>query len=208
MFTEDEFIQISALQHYVFCPRQCALIHVEGLWQDNLWTVRGEILHEKVDSDTFESRGPVRIVRGLRIHSPNLGIVGRADVVEFHRMKNGKEQPVPIEYKTGQSKEDICDKVQLCAQALCLEHMLHVPIPRGFFFYGRPRRREAVELDTTLRDQTLRIIASVRETVSNQIVPTAKYMKKCASCSLEAYCQPRSMNEEKLSSYVKGLYVP
>ena len=206
MFSEDDYIQISALQHYVFCPRQCALIHVENIWDDNVWTVRGDLLHEKVDSDTFETRGTVKTVRGLRIHSPVLGIVGRADVVEFHRLKNGKEQAVPVEFKSGKSKEDISDKVQLCAQALCLEYMLGLHIPRGFFFYGRPRRREAVHLDDDLRAQTGEIIASVREIVSKQVVPPAKYMKKCGSCSLERYCQPRSMNAGKLSAYVKDLY--
>lgn len=206
MFTEDEFIQISALQHYVFCPRQCALIHVENIWHDNVWTVRGEILHEKVDSDTYETRGNVRTVRGLRIHSPKLGIVGRADVVEFHRLKNGEEQAVPVEFKAGKSKEDISDKVQLCAQALCLEYMLGMSVPRGFFFYGRPRRRESVDIDEQLRSQTIEIIHAVRNMIKSEQIPAAKYMKKCASCSIENYCQPRSMNSGKLTAYMKELY--
>ena len=122
MFSEDNYIQISALQHYVFCPRQCGLIHVEDVWHENVFTVRGDILHEKVDTDTYETRGTLKTVRGLRIHSTRLGIVGRADVVEFRRSTktNGSLDVMPVEFKSGQPKEDVSDKVQLCAQALCL----------------------------------------------------------------------------------------
>ena len=156
MFTEDDFIPISALQHYIFCPRQCALIHVEGAWQENLFTARGAILHEKVDTDTYETRGTLRTVRGLRIHSQRLGIVGRADVVEFRApaVAGRPEEVMPVEFKAGEPKEDISDKVQLCAQAMCLEEMLQVKIAEGGFFYGKIRRRERVVIDESLREQT------------------------------------------------------
>ncbi|OYV86926.1 MAG: CRISPR-associated protein Cas4 [Ignavibacteriae bacterium 37-53-5] len=143
MFTEDDFFQISALQHYVYCPRQCALIHVEDVWKANVFTVRGDILHEKVDTDTYESRGTIKTVRGLKIHSFRLGISGRCDVVEFLRQTGMSVAAVgqsflivPVEFKSGEPKDDISDKVQLCAQALCLEEMLNTTVKHGAFFYG------------------------------------------------------------------------
>ena len=210
MFTEDDFIHIGALQHYVYCPRQCGLIHVEDAWHDNVFTVRGEILHEKVDTDTYESRGTLKTVRGLRIHSSRLGIVGRADVVEFRASKNTGEAPevIPVEFKSGEPKDDVSDKVQLCAQALCLEEMLNTVVARGAFFYGKIRRREQVEIDEQLRLQTESIISSVHELVSNKKVPAAKYTVKCRNCSLESICVPKALNERKLQQYIKGLYTP
>jgi len=209
-YTEDDFIQISALQHYVFCPRQCALIHVEDVWRENVHTVRGEILHEKVDTDTYETRGTLKTVRGLRIHSTRLGIVGRADVVEFRQSKDGSDTPevLPVEFKSGRPKEDVSDKVQLCAQALCLEEMLNTSVKHGAFFYGKIRRREQVEIDEQLRSQTESIIASVHEIVSKKIVAPARYMEKCKHCSLESVCLPKAMNERRLASYMKNLYLP
>ena len=210
MFTEDDFIQLSALQHYVFCPRQCALIHVEGVWNENVYTVRGNILHEKVDTDTYETRGALKTVRGLRIHSFRLGIAGRADVVEFHKSKDGSDgaEVVPVEFKSGQPKHDVSDKVQLCAQALCLEEMLDTSVKHGAFFYGRIRRRVQLEIDELLRKQTEAIIAAVHDIVSRKHVPQAKYMEKCRSCSLLDVCQPKAMNERKLHNYLIGLYKP
>lgn len=207
MFTEDEFIPISALQHYYFCPRQCALIHVEDAWRENVFTIRGEILHEKVDTDTYESRRATKTVRGLRIHSARLGIVGRADVVEFKDDKPRREV-FPVEFKAGEPKDDICDKVQLCAQALCLEEMLEVNIPHGAFFYGKVRRRIVVELDEKLRCQTGEVIAAVRSILSSRTIPTAGYSAKCRHCSLETLCLPKAMNPRKLSMYMKQLFQP
>jgi len=206
MFTEDDYIQLSALQHYVFCPRQCGLIHVEDVWTDNMFTVRGEILHEKVDTDTYETRGTLKTVRGLRIHSSRLGIVGRCDVVEFRKGKNEQEEVLPVEFKSGEPKEDVSDKVQLCAQVFCLEEMLNTKITQGAFFYGKIRRRNLVEMDAELRTQTEKIIASVHEIVSKKHVPPAKYSEKCRNCSLEDACMPRAMNERKLKQYIKELY--
>jgi CRISPR-associated exonuclease Cas4 len=205
MFTEDDFIMISALQHYVYCPRQCALIHVEDVWSENLFTVRGNILHEKVDTDTYETRGDVKTVRGLRIHSFKYGLVGRCDVVEFHKTKTGNEA-VPVEFKAGKPKENISDKVQLCAQALCLEEMLNIKIPKAVFFYGKIRRRNIIDIDDELRRQTEDIISKVREIVSCKIIPAAKYEAKCRNCSLQTICQPKAMNQRKLQNYIKELY--
>ena len=171
------------------------------------FTVRGNILHDKVDTDTYETRGTLKTVRGLRIHSFNLGITGRCDVVEFRESKNGKEV-MPVEFKSGEPKDDISDKVQLCAQAFCLEEMLNAKVTSGAFFYGKIRRRDIVEIDEELRSQTENIITSVREIVSNKIVPSAEYTAKCRNCSLQDICQPKAMNKRKLQQYIKGLYMP
>jgi CRISPR-associated exonuclease Cas4 len=205
MYTEDDFIMISALQHYVYCPRQCGLIHVDDVWRENLFTTRGNILHEKVDTDTYETRGSIKTVRGLRIHSFRLGITGRCDVVEFFKTGNG-EDVMPVEFKSGEPKEDISDKVQLCAQALCLEEMLDIKITRGAFFYAKIRRRNVIEIDNELRSQTDNIINSVREIVAKKLVPSAEYTVKCRNCSLQDICQPKAMNQHKLNQYIKGLY--
>ena len=224
MFTEDDFFQISALQHYVYCPRQCALIHVEDVWKENVFTVRGDILHGKVDTDTYESRGTLKTVRGLKIHSFRLGISGRCDVVEFlgaggkgrllSRGTNGEGDlypgafsALPVEFKAGKPKDDISDKVQLCAQALCLEEMMKVQVTHGAFFYAKIRRRVQVEIDEELRKQTEEIIANVRELIANKRTPAAEYSAKCRNCSLEAVCMPKAMSERKLKSYLKNLYL-
>jgi CRISPR-associated exonuclease Cas4 len=210
MYTEDDYIQLSSLQHYVFCPRQCGLIHVEDVWADNVFTVRGEILHDKVDTDTYKTRGTLKTVRGLRIHSTRLGIVGRADVVEFSKSTNAGGSPdvLPVEFKSGEPKEDVSDKVQLCAQALCLEEMMNTQVKRGAFFYGKIRRRVQVELDDELRKQTEEIITAVHEIVSQKKVPAVRYNEKCRNCSLEETCMPKAMNERKLDRYIKELYTP
>ncbi len=220
MYYEENYIHINALQHYVFCPRQCALIYLEDLWQENLYTVRGNLLHEKVDSDSYESRGAVKTVRGLRIHSRQLGLTGRCDVVEFRKPPGGKGdlQVVPVEFKAGKPKQDISDKAQLCAQALCLEEMLNISVRRGVFFYGRIRRRVPVDLDDTLRKQTEQLIVKVHQLLQREQVPTlpevaremnisaATFMKRCRNCSLQSACQPKAMNERKLKNYLKNLF--
>jgi CRISPR-associated exonuclease Cas4 len=210
MFTEDDYIQISALQHYIFCPRQCGLIHLEEKWDENVYTVRGELLHEKVDTDTYETRGTLKTVRGLRIHSTRLGIVGRCDVVEFRAPERGGSETeiVPVEFKAGEPKEDLSDKVQLCAQALCLEEMMQTHIERGAFFYGKIRRREPVAIDDDLRMQTEAVIVAVREIITTRRTPMAEYSHKCRNCSLESQCLPKAMNQNKLQQYLQQLYTP
>lgn len=123
MYTEEDLIQLSALQHFVFCKRQCALIHIEQVWSENLWTAEGRIMHEDVHSEGIENRKGVRIERGIPLRSLELGLSGKADVVEFRKGHNGKYQLFPVEYKRGKPKPDNRDKVQLCAQGLCLEEM-------------------------------------------------------------------------------------
>jgi CRISPR-associated exonuclease Cas4 len=199
MFSEDELLPISALQHLVFCARQCALIHIEQLWSENVFTAEGRGLHEKVHESEAESRPGVRIVRGLRLRSLELGLVGQADVVEFHIDAGGAAVPglpgryraFPVEYKRGKPKADACDEVQLCAQALCLEEMLGTRIAGGALFYGRPRRRQEVEFSETLRQQTRDTAARLHELLGSGQTPRAAYGKKCESCSLLERCLPK-----------------
>ena len=166
MYSEDEFLMLSGVQHFAFCRRQWALIHVEQQWLENSRTADGMIFHEKAhDEEAIEKRGNILITRGLRVHSFELGLSGQCDVVEFHAAKNGisihthdgKWLPYPVEYKSGEPKSDSCDDVQLCAQAMCLEEMLLCEINEGSFFYGRNKRRYKVEFSQILRDKVRQI---------------------------------------------------
>lgn len=199
MYEEEDLLPLSALQHLVFCERQCALIHVEGQWADNPLTVEGSALHQRVDSGVAESRGDLRLVRSLPLRSLRLGLSGKADAVELHRAKQrgaivpglpGRWNPVPVEYKRGRPKRDSSDAVQLCAQALCLEEMLRVAIPAGALFYGKTRRRLDVALDSTLRDLTERSCRRLHELVASGRTPAAVRQPKCRRCSLLERCRP------------------
>jgi CRISPR-associated exonuclease Cas4 len=215
---EKHPLPISALQHYIFCPRQCALIHIEGLWAENRLTVEGNILHHKAHGEKAgprgggraESRPRVRIVRGLALSSEALGLKGKADVVEFHanpgscertngtdsgegRVRLASGTPFPIEYKRGRPKRHDADIVQLCAQALCLEEMLKLGeggVPRGAIFYGQTRKRLDVVIDNVLRQRTLDVIMNCRTMIESGITPRAAREKKCERCSMLNLCLP------------------
>jgi len=199
IFAEEEFVLISALQHWIFCPRQCALIHIEQQWEENLFTAEGRGIHEKVHDSATEVRDRVRIVRGLRLRSVKLGLVGHSDVVEFHKASDGAVLPglegrfrtYPIEYKRGKPKIDLSDEAQLCAQALCLEEMLSTHVPKGALFYGRPRRRKEVEFTDALKQKTHEESYRLHEFISKKVTPKAKYSKKCRTCSLIDLCIPK-----------------
>jgi CRISPR-associated exonuclease Cas4 len=195
-YTEDEFIMISALQHYVFCPRQCALIHIEQVWQESGLTVEGHIMHERVHEQERESRGSVRIEYGLPLRSLRLGLVGKADVVEFHRVSKDFWQPFPVEYKRGKPKADDCDLIQLCAQAMCLEEMLSVSLPSGAVFYGRTRRRLDVSFDESLRRETEGVAERAHQLIGSGITPPPIYEKRCENCSLIGECIPKSLGKK------------
>jgi len=199
-YLEEDLIQLSALQHLVFCPRQCAMIHIEQVWGENLFTAEGKIMHDKVDTANRESRGKIRIEYGVPLRSLRLGLSGKADVVEFHKKDSGKWQPFPVEYKRGKPKIDDCDKVQLCAQAVCLEEMLNVEINEGALFYGQTRRREDVVFDKALRIKTEETARKVHELIESGITPRAEYSKKCKQCSLLELCMPRL--SRKASKYL------
>lgn len=197
-YAEDDLLPISGLQHLLFCERQCALIHIEQVWAENLFTAQGRIMHERVHAANRESRGDVRVEYSLPIRSLRLGLIGRADAVEFHRKKRGSSedgteswQPFPVEYKRGKPKADNCDKVQLCAQALCMEEMLKVDIPCGALFYGRIRRRRDVAFDMPLREETEIAAKRLHELIGAGRTVPASYSSKCKSCSLLDTCLPR-----------------
>src|SRR4030042_5519578 len=168
-YTEEDLIMISALQHIAFRERQCALIHIEQIWDENRATAEGRIMHERVHEQDHESRGNVRIEYGLPLRSLKLGLVGKADVVEFHRLDKDKWQPFPVEYKRGKPKPDDCDKIQLCAQAICLEEMLGVEVPCGALFYGKTRHRLEVTFDPSLRENTQQAAARAHEVISSGV---------------------------------------
>jgi len=196
-YHEDDLVQLSALSHYAYCPRRCALIHIEQLWSENLFTAEGRIMHERVHEENRESRGSLRIEYGVPLRSLRLGLIGKADIVEFHRMENGDWQPFPVEYKRGKPKADDCDKVQLCAQALCLEEMLNIRILQGALFYGKTRRRLDVSFDEKLRQKTEETARNVRVLLDSGKTPPPVYTKKCESCSLVGECLPKTMGKRR-----------
>jgi len=193
MFDEEDFFPISALQHLIFCPRQCALIHMDRVWEENNLTIEGKQLHDRVHQDEVESRPGVRIVRALWLRSLKYGISGIADVVEFH----DGNAPYPVEYKRGRSKRDKSDEVQLCAQAICLEEMMKTEVPKGSLYYWQPRRREEVMFSEKLRNFTLSIIQELREMLDSCQLPKAVASKKCVRCSLIEQCMPALSNGQK-----------
>jgi CRISPR-associated exonuclease Cas4 len=201
MYSEDDLVQLSALQHLLFCERQCALIHIEQLWVENLYTAEGRIMHERVDSGRSESRGDVRLAFGLPLRSLRLGLTGKADVVEFHREEGGAGwkqpgsslwQPFPVEYKRGRPKKELWDKVQLCAQAMCLEEMLGDEVPKGALFYGKTRRRVEVAFDVDLRRETEEAALRLHDLIVSGVTPFASYDEKCESCSFISLCLPKA----------------
>ena len=194
-YSEEDFIMISALQHYVFCPRQCALIHTEQVWTESGLTAEGRLMHERVHEEGNESRGNVRIARGVPLRSLRPGLVGMADVVEFHRIDKNLWQPFPVEYKRGKPKPDHSDMVQLCAQAICLEEMLSVSIPEGAIFYGRTRRRLDVVFDDALRKETEETAQKAHELIKSGVTPPPVYAKRCESCSLIKECMPKNIEK-------------
>lgn len=204
MHPEDELIMVSALQHYAFCPRQCALIHVEQVWSESGLTAEGRIMHEKVHEQDRESRGNVRIEYGIPLRSLRVGLVGKADVVEFRRVSKDTWQPFPVEYKRGKPKLDHCDLIQLCAQALCLEEMLSISVPNGAIFYGRTRRRLDVTFDVALRKETEEAAEKARKLIASGITPPPVYEKRCKRCSLIEECIPKPIGKKSsVKHYIK-----
>jgi CRISPR-associated exonuclease Cas4 len=196
-YPEDDLVMISALQHIAFCERQCALIHIEQVWNENRATAEGRIMHERVHEQDRASRGSVRIEYGLPLRSLRLGLVGKADVVEFHRLEKEAWQPFPVEYKRGKPKVDHCDLIQLCAQAICLEEMLSVAVPSGAIFYGKTRRRLDVSFDDNLRKETEDAARKAHELIASGVTPPPVYEKRCESCSLMAECLPKTIQKRR-----------
>ena len=211
MYEEDDLLPLSGLQHLLFCERQCALIHVEQVWAENRLTAEGRIMHERVHDTDRESRGDVRVEYGMPLRSLRLGLIAKADVVEFHRQPDSGEKtsakwlPFPVEYKRGKPKKDNSDKVQLCAQAMCLEEMLDVQIPEGAIFYGRTRRRQNVVFDTVLRQETEDAAKRYHELVESGRTPKPVYSKKCDKCSMYDLCLPKTVEKARsVNRYLKN----
>ncbi|HPJ97437.1 MAG TPA: CRISPR-associated protein Cas4 [Syntrophales bacterium] len=201
--SEDDLIMISALTHYSFCPRRCALVHIEQSWTENRLTAEGRIMHERVHEEDSVSRGKVRIDYGVPLRSLQYGLIGKADVVEFHLRENGTWQPFPVEYKRGKPKTDLSDKIQLCAQAICLEEMLGVAVPDGALFYGQTRRRLDVRFDEVLRQEMAQAAEQARSLIDSGKTPKPVYAKRCENCSLLAECLPRTIEKKRsVKSYL------
>ena len=208
-FSSQDLLPISALQHLSFCERQWAIIHLEQTWVENSLTFDGQLLHTRVDSGERENRRKIRIARGLRINSFELGLTGCADIVEFHRGdwlacesitfgdSSERWRPTPVEYKRGKKKLDECDEVQLCAQAICLEEMLKVRVHLGFIYYGKTRRRISVEFSDALRNSTEKLSRRLHELTKIGLTPPPIPGAYCASCSLNERCLPEVMTKRK-----------
>ncbi len=210
---EEDWLLLSGLQHFAFCRRQWALIHIENQWAENFRTVDGHLMHERVHDQEFrESRGDRLTVRGLAIHSAQLGISGQCDAVEFHRDPDGISlrdreglwQPYPVEYKRGKPKEDNADELQLCAQAMCLEEMLCCTVPEGALYYGEPRRRTVVLFTPELRQQVRDSLTEMHQLYQRRYTPKVKPSKACNACSLKDLCLPKLMSHKKVADYLSA----
>lgn len=214
MYTEEELLPLSGLQHLSFCERRWALVHVEQQWEENLFTAEGKLLHEKAHSAAIESRPGVLIRRTLPLHSFRLGLSGQADIVEFvpceapeqgicMPRRQGLWRPFPVEYKRSRDKHGgTAYRVQLCAQALCLEEMLQTCVPAGAVFDGKAKRREAVSFDDALRQEVERLAARMHDVFRSGRTPLATYARKCESCSMKQVCLPSTTESANVSSYL------
>lgn len=208
IWPETHLVMISALQHWSYCPRQCGLIHLEQTFDENLYTLRGRIVHEKVDTPQTRLEDGVRVERALPLFCDRLGLVGKADVVEFHAQSDGSDTPYPVEYKHGARKQRGHDELQLCAQALCLEEMTGCAVPRGAIFQHGSRRRRVVEFTSALRGRVERAVIEVRQMLIEQRLPPAPNDDRCPKCSLIQSCLPSVVAESvRLRRLMKSLYV-
>lgn len=207
----DEPLMISALQHFVFCRRQWALIHVEQLWKDNVRTVEGNLMHQRAhDEKQIEKRPGLITMRGLRVHSRRLNVTGICDVVEFRQQEDGISlpgyeghwQPYPVEYKRGRPRTHDADELQLCAQAMCLEEMLLCSVPEGSLYYGEPRRRTGVAFSTDMRQRVETLLAEMHQHMQRGYTPRPRQTKSCQACSLRDLCLPGLGKAPSVSDYI------
>ena len=211
-YSEEDFLQLSGLQHFRFCRRQWALIHIEHQWAENYRTTDGALMHQNAHDKSFsESRGEVLVTRGLNVFSRTLGVSGECDVLEFHQSetgiplkgRTGAWQPYPVEYKRGKPNECTGDTLQLCAQAMCLEEMLCCSIPEGALFYGEPRRRTVVLFTPELRETVRRDSDEMHQLYHRGHTPKAKPSKSCSACSLKELCLPQLVRRESVQTYLR-----
>ena len=211
-YREEEYLMISGIQHFIFCRRQWALIHVEQQWAENRLTAEGEVMHRNAHKDNFvEKRPGVIVTRGLRVSSGRLGMVGQCDVVEFYAADDGAVihghrglwKVIPVEYKRGRDKDDDSDICQLCLEAICLEEMMGCEIPYGYIFYHEIRRRRKVLLDGVLRNRVAGAVEEMHEYFRREYTPKAKVSKKCQSCSIKEICIPKLCENLSVKSYME-----
>ena len=209
---EEDYLTLSGIQHYAFCPRQWALIFIEQQWADNARTIDGNLLHRRAhDENLIERRGDMLIARGLRVVSHELNAAGVCDVVEFHSDPGGISLPgqtglwrvYPVEYKRGSPKENDADALQLCGQAMCLEKMLLCEIPEGSLYYGETRRRQRVDFNTEMRNSVKEMLIAMRDHMQRGYTPQAKQGKRCNACSLNEICLPKLKRTPKVSEYLR-----
>lgn len=213
MYPEEEYLMLSGIQHFAFCRRQWALIHIEQQWKDNYQTTSGQLLHKKAHEEgNFEKRGNKLTVRGLRISSAHLGVTGQCDVVEFTAAESGITVAgydgvwniIPVEYKNGVPKEEKEDELQLCAQALCLEEMFATDIDKGYLYYGKNRRRQEVIFTKPLREETKKLFCEMHQLFKKGYTPNVKRSKKCQNCSLKEICLPEIQKSRSVSAYIRS----
>lgn len=212
MYEEEDFLQLSGIQHFDFCRRQWALAYIELQWQENVRTVEGKLLHEKAhDASLAEKRGDLIISRAMPVHSRELGISGECDIVEFYRSEegialHGREglyQVIPVEYKRGKPKVKDADRLQLAAQTLCLEEMLCCHIPAGYLYYGETRHRECVMIDEELRKKVRDTFQEMHRYYERRYTPKVKWSKSCNACSLKDICLPAMGKQKSVSAYIE-----
>ena len=212
IYREEDFLQLSGLQHFAFCRRQWALIHIEQQWGENLRTVEGDLLHRRAhDEQARERRGDILILRGLSVASAALGISGKCDVVEFRadpggislRGEEGLWVPFPVEYKRGSPKPHRADELQLCAQAMCLEEMLCCTVSEGAIFYGETRRRTSVSFSRELREQVKAMVEEMHQLYRRGYTPKVRRSRSCNACSLKELCLPALMKGNNVNAYLR-----
>ncbi len=209
MYSEDDLLMLSALQHLLFCPRQCALIHIEQQWAENLFTAEGRVLHERVHTAAMESRRRIKVEFDVPLRSLRLGIIGRGDIVEFHMQDDKQWLPFPVEYKRGREKQDNSDKVQLCAQAICLEEMLNTTVPAGALYYGKKKRRMKIVFDQDLRQENTTTSAKLHGLIESGVTPEPQYRPACKSCSFVDTCLPQAMGKKNnVEKYMEKILSP
>ena len=202
MYRDDDYLALSGVQHFAFCRRQWALIHIDQAWSDNNLTMQGNIAHERTHNEGLrEKRGDILIVRGMFVRSPSLGIVGKCDVVEFHKDATGHPlcgeeglwRPVPVEYKHGRTKIGNEDRLQLCCQAMCLEEMFAIDIAEGFLYYASTHSRERVDFTEALRIEVNEAVLEMHHLYSRRHIPKVRPSSSCKACSLINLCVPKAM---------------
>lgn len=211
-YKEEDYLMLSGIQHFVFCRRQWALIHIEQQWAENYRTTSGELLHKRAhEDDLFELRGNVLTAHNLRVSSRQLGVTGQCDIVEFHKAKDGiflhnyegQWNIVPVEYKRGEPKEGTEDEMQLCLQAMCLEEQFLTEIKEGYLFYGEKRRRTKVEFTEQMRNDVKGLLVEMHQLMERGHTPKVKKSKKCNACSLKDLCLPTLSKNENVSLYLR-----